>query len=77
MTTKEVKYSLQPATTLHIVPGHNYLIIFPKTAETENENNLAQLNRALLKLFEGSKVLALFADQVNDIKIAEVFRDEN
>jgi len=61
--------------TLEIKPEGRYLLVLPKSsAGTEAE--LTQLNEALKNLFGSARVLAIFVNEISDVKIAALMEEK-
>lgn len=69
---KKIQIEILPAKTFEIKKGHKYLIIMPQGYVSDGA---APLQSALQAFFGNNKVLVIGAQDINKIKIAEVFND--
>lgn len=73
----KVIIQLEPAKVLKIEKNGRYLVIFSKK-DSGVPGDMTQFNEALKGLFAPeAKVIAVFADDVNSVKIAELIGGEN
>lgn len=70
---KEPQVMLYPGKVFEMKDDAKYLLIFPAT----DHGDLASLNKILGKFFGDKKVLALFVNDVNDVKIAELLEADS
>lgn len=71
---QQIKYSIELVKALEIKPNAKYLLIFPEPKE-KDKGSLQQLNTALQELFQ-SQVVAIFVHDVNEVKIAELVKED-
>jgi hypothetical protein len=71
-TTEVFQIQVTPANLLKINPSGKYLLIFHRT--NYDKGDLSILDKALQEFFKPAQVMAIFADQVTDVKIAELLK---
>lgn len=70
------KVIIEKAKAFKINPKGRYLLIFDK-ADAGDDASLTQLNQALTNLFSPAKVLAIFAKDIDSVKVAELVEEVN
>lgn len=68
-----IKIIIEKAKVLRINPKARYLLIFNR--KDVDKGDLSHLSTALREFFGEAKVLAIFADQATDVKIAELIEE--
>lgn len=68
------KLIIEKAKAFRINPRAKYLLIFHRQDNTKGD--LTYLDRALKEFFNGA-VLAIFADEITDVKLAELVEEED
>lgn len=66
---KKIELEIAKASTLDLIPGHKYLMIFPKDAK------LDELQVALAGFFPEVKFFCLAVNDVSQYKIAELLQE--
>lgn len=72
-TAKQFQVQLIPGTVFEIKPTGKYLLIFDR--ENYNPSGLKDFNVALKEFFGETKILAIFAKDLQRIKIAEIMEE--
>jgi len=67
------KIIIEKVKVLKINPKGRYLLIFNR--RDVDRGDLSYLDKALKEFFGEAKVLAIFADQATDVKIAELIEE--
>ena len=68
------KLIIEKGKAFKINPKSKYLLVFDK-ADAGDDASLTQLNQALKHLFGETKVLAIFAKDINSVKLAEIVEE--
>lgn len=67
---KKIELEVIQAKTLELKPGHKYLMIMPVDA------SLRELQEAMAKWAPEVKIFVLAANDVSDIRIAEILKED-
>lgn len=71
----KTRITISKAKAFRINPKSRYLLIFDK-ADAGSDAELTQLNQALTNLFGKSKILAIFAKDIDSVKVAELVEEK-
>lgn len=73
MPKSKLKIEIVKGTAFELKPDGKYLLIVNR--KDVDKGDLKQLDPALKAFFGETKVMAIFADQMTDIKIAELLEE--